>query len=362
MIDRRLLANFDWVLVLSTLLLASVGVFLVASAAQNLSDKYVERQAIFVGLGLLVMLVTMSIDYHRLVDLATLLYLPGIALLTFLLVFGRQVSGAKSWIQFGGFRAQPSELMKIAIALMLTKYLAEFRHERAGQREFAIVAVIAGIPFLLTAAQPDIGTAATYLPIAGTALLLAGMRPRWFVLIGSAFLVFALAGWFFLLKDYQKDRITSFLRPESDPRGAGYHSIQSRIAVGSGGAYGKGYQQGSQSRLEFLPARHTDFIFSVLAEEEGFVGTLGVLGLYTVLILKGYRAARSARDRAGLYLAAGLTSLILFHTIINIGMVAGLLPITGIPLPFLSYGGSFSMVMFMSIGLIANVRMRRTVN
>ncbi|MEW6368869.1 MAG: rod shape-determining protein RodA [Acidobacteriota bacterium] len=362
MIDRKLLVNLDWILLLTVVLLSVIGVLLVASASQNLSANYAQRQAAWTGIGIVLMLIAMSIDYHRLTDRAAVLYLPVMGLLVYLLIFGRTISGAKSWIVVGPIRIQPSELAKIVLALMLAKIFAEFRMTTASTREVLVVGLIAGVPFLLTAAQPDLGTAATLVPIAGCALMLAGLRARWFVAMGLLVVVVCLVAWIFLLKDYQRARVVSFISPGTDPRGSGYHSIQSRIAVGSGGVYGRGYRKGSQSSLEFLPARHTDFVFSVLAEEEGFLGTTGVLVLYAVLILRGLRAARHARDREGLYLAACLTTLIAFHIIINVGMVAGLLPITGIPLPFLSYGGSFTVTMFISIGLILNVRMRRTVN
>ncbi|MBI2840128.1 MAG: rod shape-determining protein RodA [Acidobacteria bacterium] len=362
MIDRRLLVNLDWVLLGSTLLVSIVGVMLVSSASQSLQTGFAEKQASWCAIGLVVMVIAMSIDYHRLADQAPVFYLLVILALMYVLFFGRIISGARSWITLAGFRAQPSEVAKIVLALMLTKYFAEFRQNRVSAREIGAVALIVGIPLLLTAAQPDLGTAVTFLPIAASALILAGMPTRWLVGIICTFLMISLFAWFFLLKDYQKDRLTSFISPEADPKGSGYHSIQSRIAVGSGGFTGKGYTQGTQSRLEFLPARHTDFVFSVLGEEEGFVGTLAVLGLYMLIIQRGFSAARHARDRAGLFLAACLTSLIAFHIIINVGMVAGVLPITGIPLPFLSYGGSFTAVMFVSVGLILNVRMRKTVN
>jgi rod shape determining protein RodA len=362
MIDRRLLVNLDWLLLLATLALAACGVALVASASQNLHTNFAQKQAAWCVIGVVMMLVAMSIDYHRLIDRAVVLYIPIMLALLYLAVFGRMISGARSWIGIGPLGGQPSEFAKIAVALMLAKYFADFRQQIVSRRELATVAWIAGIPLLLIFAQPDLGTAVTFMPIVGGALLLAGLRPRWVVGIAVVFAVVCLVAWMFLLKDYQKGRIISFISPEADPRGSGYHSIQSRIAVGSGGFSGKGYKQGSQSSLEFLPARHTDFVFSVLAEEEGFIGTVTVLGLYAIILLRGFRAARHSRDRAGLYLAACLTSLLAFHVIINVGMVAGMLPITGIPLPFLSYGGSFLMVAFMSIGLILNVRIRRTVN
>lgn len=362
MIDRKYLASLDWVLLLAVFLLAGTGVALVASASQSSPTNYAQRQATWCAIGLVLMLLSLSVDYHRLIDSAVLLYLPVIAALLYLLVFGRLVSGARSWIVLGSVRVQPSEFAKIAIALLLAKYFADFRQTLVTRREVGAVALIAGVPIALILVQPDLGTAVTCLPIVGACLLLAGLRVKWILLMAAAGMVLSLLAWGFFLKDYQKARIVSFLAPEADPRGSGYHSIQSRIAVGSGGFSGKGYKQGSQSRLEFLPARHTDFVFSVLAEEEGFIGTLSVLGLYSLLVLRGFQAARKARDREGLYLAASLTCLLAFHTIINVGMVAGMLPITGIPLPFLSYGGSFLAVCFIAVGLILNVRLRRTVN
>ena len=362
MIDRKLLVNLDWLLLLSVLLLAVIGVTLVASASQNLTSHYAQKQAAWCLIGVIMMLAAMSIDYHRLIDRAVIFYLPIVAALLYLNVFGRIISGARSWIVIGSARFQPSEFAKVVVALMLAKYFADFRQGMVSRRELGTVAWIVGIPLVLTATQPDLGTAATLLPLAGGALILAGTRTRWLIAMGVIGIFFCLLAWSFFLKDYQKARIVSFLTPEADPRGSGYHSIQSRIAVGSGGFYGKGFKQGSQSRLEFLPARHTDFVFSVLAEEEGFIGTISVLGLYALVIFRGFRTARNARDRAGLYLATCLSTLLAFHIIINVGMVAGLLPITGIPVPFLSYGGSFLLVTFISVGLIMNVRIRRTVN
>jgi len=362
MIDRKRLASLDWLLLLAAVLLAAVGVVLVASASQNQTTPYAQKQALWCVVGLIMMFTVMSIDYHRLVDQSLVFYLPLVAALLYLLVFGRIISGAQSWITVGAMRFQPSELAKITVALMLAKYFSDFRQNLVSRREVGAVAWIAGIPMALTALQPDLGTAAAFIPLVGTAFILAGTRVKWICGIAVAALLVCALSWTFFLKDYQKARLTSFLAPEADPRGSGYHSIQSRIAVGSGGFYGKGYKQGSQSRLEFLPARHTDFVFSVLAEEEGFVGTISVLGLYAVVVFRGFRIARRARDRAGLYLATALTALIAFHIVVNIGMVAGLLPITGIPLPFLSYGGSFLVVVFIAIGLIMNVRIRRTVN
>jgi len=295
-------------------------------------------------------------------DIAPILYGIGMALLTYLLIWGKLRAHTKSWIQLpGGFQFQPSEFMKIFTALMLAKFFDSNERAYLNIRSFATAMAIIGAPVLLILFQPDFGTAATFAPLVGVAMFFGGIRWRYWVI---ALLIVAIAlpiGWQ-MLKGYQKERILIFLNPERDPLGSGYQVTQAKIAIGSGGIHGKGFRNGTQAKLEFLPARHTDFIFAVLGEEWGFIGVTIVLGLYLFLILQALTFAKNARDRGGTFLAICLISFFIFHVLINVSMQIGVLPTTGIPLPLISYGGSSTMMFFMAIGLMLNVDMRRFVN
>jgi len=272
------------------------------------------------------------------------------------------VAGARSWIGFGSWRLQPSELAKVVTVLMLARYLAASNRRVLGFKEVGVAGLIAAAPMALVAFSPDLGSAAMFVPMLLGMLLLTGVNRRLLV-VGA--LVGALVGagaWNLVLLDYQKDRVRSYLSPGSDPLGDGYQLQQSKIAVGSGQLTGRGYGQGTQSQLRFLPARHTDFIFAVLAEEWGFLGVSGVLFLFGVYILNGAKVAARARDRTGILLVVGLLSVSAAHVLYNTAMVVGLVPITGIPLPFISYGGSFTLANFFATGLILGVDFRRYVN
>ena len=247
-------------------------------------------------------------------------------------------------------------------ALLLAKIFAESKRETLGVREILGPGSTIAVLVLLIAAEPDLGTAFCMLPPFLAVAFLAGLRPKAIAIIGGALILFGGLGWQFALKDYQKNRIYTFLDPGLDPRGAGYQKIQSQIAVGSGGLSGKGYKNGSQSQLGYLPARHTDFIFSVLAEEMGFLGVTTVLGLYLLVLWRSLETARVARDRVGAFLAAAITAGLAFQVVYNVAMVAGLVPVKGLPLPFMSYGGSSVIYSFLAVGLILNIRMRRFAN
>ena len=271
-------------------------------------------------------------------------------------------SVARSWLLVGPLSFQPSEFAKLATALLLTRYLANVKSPVLSLRDITTVGVMAAVPMALIALESDLGSAAMFCPMLAGLLLVAGVRWRQLLIAALLGLVFVAGMWSFGLRDYQRTRVLTFLSPEEDPLGAGYQVHQSKIAVGSGQWLGRGYLQGTQSQLRFLPERHTDFIMAVLAEEWGFVGVVTVLGLYSFYVMSGANIAMRSRDRAGILLVVGLLGVLAFHALYNTAMVVGLLPITGIPLPFLSYGGSFTLANFLVTGLILNVDFRRYVN
>lgn len=358
----RLLSSIDGGLILSALLLAAIGLATVHSASSELPVDYLPRQAAWVAIGLVLLVISMSIDYHVLLDFSVVLYGLGLAALVAVLSFGVVRGGAANWLQIGPFQFQPSEFAKLATGLFLARYLAGLNMRVLEIRQVVTAAAIVAVPMILVAVEPDMGGAAMYSPLLAGMLLVAGIRVRLLVIAGLIGLVLGSGVWMFGMKGYQRQRVLTFLAPETDPLGAGYQVRQSKIAVGSGELLGKGYMQGTQSQLRFLPARHTDFILAVLAEEWGFLGVAAVLGLYAIYISSAARIAIRARDRAGILLVVGLVSVICFHVLYNSAMVVGFMPNTGIPLPFLSYGGSFTMINFISTGIILGVDIRRYVN
>jgi rod shape determining protein RodA len=358
----RLLSSIDGGLLLSILLLAAIGLATVHSASSELVLDYLPRQAAWVGIGLVLMLAVMALDYHVLLDFSLGLYVIGLVALALVLVIGVERGGAKSWFEIGPGQFQPSEFAKLATTLFLARTIAGLNRRMLELPQIAAAVGLVLLPMALVVVEPDMGGAAMFVPMLAGMLLVAGVRVR--ILLITALLVIAsgAAIWTFGMQDYQRQRVITFLQPESDPLGAGYQVRQSKIAVGSGELLGKGYMQGTQSQLRFLPARHTDFILAVLAEEWGFVGIATVLGLYVLYIVSAARVAMRARDRAGILLVVGLLSISCFHVLYNSAMVVGFVPITGIPLPFLSYGGSFTLFNFVSAGIILGVDLRRYVN
>jgi rod shape determining protein RodA len=358
----RLLSSVDLGLAMSALLLAAIGLLTVHSASAEMPVDYLPRQAIWVGIGFVLLLIVVSIDYHILLDLSLVLYVLGLGSLVLVLFAGVERGGAANWLQIGPFQFQPSEFAKLATGLLVARYLAGLNRRILDLPQIFMAVAIVAVPMFLVAIEPDMGGAAMFAPLIAGMLLVAGIRPR--LLITAAVLVIVLGAgvWTFGMQGYQRQRVLTFLQPESDPLGAGYQVRQSKIAVGSGALVGKGYLQGTQSQLHYLPARHTDFILAVLAEEWGFLGVLGVLGLYALYITSAARIAIRARDRAGILLVTGLLSVQCFHILYNSAMVVGFVPITGIPIPFLSYGGSFTMVNFISTGIMLGVDLRRYVN
>jgi rod shape determining protein RodA len=300
-------------------------------------------------------------DYHALLDQAPLLYIIGVILLLVVLAIGHTRFGAKRWVEVGGVNLQVSELMKLIIILALGRFLSEVRTDRLALLDLVKLGAITGIPVMLILLQPDLGTAMVLVPVAVVGAFLAGIDWKHGVallLLGALMLP---VGWH-AMKPYQKQRLETFLRPEDNPRGAGYQILQSEIAVGSGGFWGKGFGKGSQNQLGFVPVRYSDFILAALAEEQGFAGVFVVMLLYLGLLLRLVENAQKAKDRAGMYIVMGVTAIVGFHIVVNAAMVIGKMPVTGIPLPLMSYGGSATAFVFLALGLVMNVRMRRFVN
>ena len=363
MAERVRFRELDWFLLGVVLFVALLGVTEIYSTTQN-APRFAGmhlRQLTWVGLGLLLMFIIARLDYHSLLDQAPWIYLATLASLLAVLFIGAEKFGARRWLTVGGVNFQVSELAKWSIIITLAKFFGDLRSDTVTLRDVAKVAALAGVPLILIAAQPDLGTALTLVPIAATGVFLAGLRWRH----AAAFLLAALlllpAGWL-VLKPYQRERLATFTNPTREPQGPGYQTLQSKIAVGSGGFWGKGLGRGSQNQLGFIPVRHAEFIFVAYAEEQGFAGVLLALSAYLILLLRLLHNVETAADRAGAFLVAGVGGLLCFHLLVNVGMVLGYMPVTGIPLPLMSYGGSATITTFMMLGLVMSVRMRRFVN
>lgn len=368
MFERRLIFHVDWLLLGALLLLAGIGLAMIYSTTYVIvgdgghAGPQVRTQTYALLIGLVALLVLLVIDYRVLAENSLLLYGGLIVLLLFVLFRGSTQYNATRWIALGPFNLQPSEFARIVMALLLAMYFGENRRGARNLSDLAVGGAFTAVPLLLIARQPDLGTAVTLIPVFFGVAYLAGLRMRLLGVLALAALLMAPVVWTFALKDYQKTRITTFLDPEQDPQGDGYQQIQARITVGSGGLTGKGFMHGTQGQYKFLPVAHNDFIFSVLAEEQGFIGVLAALGLYLFILLRSLEAARLAKDRVGAYLVAGIVTGFAFQVIYNIAMSAGLAPVKGITLPLMSYGGSSLIATLASFGLILNVRMRRFTN
>jgi rod shape determining protein RodA len=356
------LATIRWGLLAAALALTAIGLATVQSASAELATDYLSRQLIWVGIGLVAMVVAFSFNYHTLLGFSLPLYLVSLVTLALVLVLGYEAGGAQGWFRLGSVGVQPSEFAKLITALYLARYLAAPSPRQLPLRQIFTAVAIVLLPMLLIAFEPDLGGAAMFVPMAAGMLLVSGVRLRILLTTFAACLVAGLLVWTLGMKPYQQQRVLTFLAPDTDPLGAGYQVRQSKIAVGSGELAGRGYGQGTQSQLRFLPARHTDFILSVLAEEWGFVGVGTVLLLYAAYLANLAAVAMRAQDRAGILLVVGLGSTFAFHVLYNSAMVIGLVPVTGIPLPFLSYGGSFTLLNFVGLGLILGVDYRRFAN
>jgi len=357
--------DFDWTLLAFILAICTVGVVQIYSATYG-SAKFNGlhlKQMYWITAGVGLMFVLSFVNYQTLVENVQWMYGAGILSLVAVMLVGTRYLGAKRWIRLpGGQHLQPSEWIKLVLILTVAKYVVTLNQRELTWTDIFKGGMLVGVPFLLVLKQPDLGTSLTYLPILLMGMFLAGIKFRQAAIIVLAGSVLILPVWKWGLKPYQKARLTSFMEPEADPRGAGYHLQQSLIAVGSGGIWGKGTAKGSQTQGNFLPETHTDFIFATFAEEHGFVGALFVLLLYFVVLMRLIQNAQTAPDRAGTTVIMGVVAILMFHILINVGMVVGFMPVTGIPLPLMSYGGSSVMFTFLALGIVMNIRMRRFVN
>jgi rod shape determining protein RodA len=362
MIDRRLFIHFDWTLLGILLILASIGIlnlYSITAHWEGSGTPVYLKQFFWLLIGLVLMVTVAFIEYRFYSDFAYVVYSISLFLLLVVLGYGMITSGAQRWVRMGPISFQPSEFVKISLILALAKFFHRPpSREGYSLRNLAFPFLLLVLPMVLILKQPDLGTAIILFLVFFSVLLF--VKIRW----SSLLALFVVGGsilplvWRFL-KEYQKMRIVTFFQPDLDPLGSGYHLIQSKIAVGSGGIMGKGFMKGTQSKLGFLPEQQTDFIFSVLGEEWGLIGSLIVVLLYFGLILWGLRIAIQAKDRFGAILSFGVVAMLFWHTFINIGMVLGLMPVVGIPLPLLSYGGSFLVSTLIGMGLLLNVSMRR---
>ena len=363
MIDRRLVSNFDWKILLLILAITAVGILNIYSASASYTiagTSYPLKQLYWIIIGTGLILVTCSIDYHLLEDIAYWAYGLLLVFLLLVLAVGKTSMGATRWLHLGFFSMQPSEPMQIVIIITFARFFNEFKSPVGmGLKQLALPLLLLLTPALLIMKQPDLGTAVMVCLIAGTITLAVGVRWSAIVTLLLSSLPLVYIAWHFLLKPYQINRVLNFFSPERDPLKSGYHLIQSKIAVGSGGLVGKGFMQGTQTQLRFLPEQHTDFAFSVFAEEWGFLGCLLVLLLYLSLVLWGLQVASRCNDRFGTLLAVGVSAMFCWHIIINLGMVIGLFPVVGVPLPFFSYGGTSLLTSMVGAGILLNINMRR---
>ena len=363
MIDRRLLTNFDWRILLLILAIAAVGILNIHSASASFKlagMTYSVKQFYWLLIGISLIIITCSIDYHVLEDLSYWFYGTLLVLLLLVLTIGKTSMGATRWLNLGFFSMQPSEPMKIVITITFARFFT--RNQPAGLlglKEILKPLLLLGIPAFLIAKQPDLGTAIMVCLVAASITVAVGVRWSTLLTLILTAMPTLFIAWNYILRGYQKNRVLNFLDPERDPLKSGYHLIQSKIAVGSGGLAGKGFMQGTQSQLRFLPEQHTDFAFSVFSEEWGFLGSTIVLILYFSLIIWGMQVASRCNDRFGTLLAVGITAMLFWHIVINIGMVIGLFPVVGVPLPFFSYGGTAMITSMIGAGILLNISMRR---
>jgi rod shape determining protein RodA len=355
--------DFDWLLFLFVLVICGLGVMEIYSATLHTKFAGVHiKQVYWIGAGMLAMFAFSMVNYQVLLENVHWMYLVSIGSLVSVMLFGQKYLGARRWIKLpGGQHFQPSEWVKLILILAVARYFADLRQRELALPDLVKAGLLVGVPMLMVLAQPDLGTSLTYLPIALMGIYLGGLRPKHAMVILLLGALLAPVAWH-VLKPYQRERLTSFMEPEADPRGSGYQVQQSLIAVGSGGLWGKGMAHASQTHGMFLPVPQTDFIFAAWAEEHGFVGAMGILLLYFMVLMRLIQNAQTAPDRAGTFVVMGVVAVLAFHILINVGMVVGFMPVTGIPLPLMSYGGSSVLFMFLALGIVMNIRMRRFVN
>ena len=367
-IDRRLMQNFDWLTLSIVVVISVVGILTIFSATrqpgaeETAQASFYMKQMVWLAVSIIALVVFISFDYIWLGRIALPLYVTGLLLLVFVLIAGRTGMGAQRWISLGPFSFQPSEFFKLIFIIMLANYYC-FSRESLGVtallRAFFFIALV---PFVFLFKQPDLGTAIVVLLIFMSVSLAKGLHKKviaMIIVIGIISLPFLGNIMWTGLKDYQKNRLIAFIEPEADPAGIGYHINQSKIAIGSGELFGKGYLNGTQGPFRFLPEKHTDFIFAVFAEEWGFAGSFLLLTLYLLLIMRGLDTAGKAKDEFGRLLALGITFMFCIYFFVNVGMTLGIMPVVGIPLPFMSYGGTALLSNYISIGVLINIRTRR---
>src|SRR6266404_1267722 len=354
--------DFDWVLFTFVMLICALGVMEIYSATYHTKFAGVHiKQVYWIAGGIIAMFALSAVNYQAMLDHVHWMYLVSVGSLLGVLVFGQKYLGARRWIRLPGGHFQPSEWVKLILILAIAKYFSDLRQRELSLADLIKAGLLIVVPMLMVLVQPDLGTSLTYIPIAVMAIYLGGLRPKHaFLILLAGALLTPVA--FHVLKPYQRERLTSFMQPEADKQGSGYQVIQSKIAVGAGGIWGKGMTKGSQTHLMFLPVPQTDFIFAAFAEEHGFVGAMGVLLLYFLVLMRLIQNAQTAPDRAGAFLVMGVVAVLAFHVLINVGMVVGFMPVTGIPLPLMSYGGSSVLFTFLALGIVMNIRMRRFVN
>jgi rod shape determining protein RodA len=364
---RRFLSfrDFDWPLLAMVLALCAVSVFEIYSA--TLHTKYTgshTKQMLWIAGGLAAMFLFSKIDYRRLLDWVPWAYGFFLLALVAVRLFGHKVLGARRWILIGHQQFQPSEWVKLVLILLVARYFANLGGRSLSWRDIFKALALVGVPMALVLIQPDLGTSLTYVPILVAGLFLGGINLRQSLILVTCAVALVGGVWTSgkVLKPFQKARLTSFINPDSDPRGTGYQLRQSLIAVGSGGIWGKGMAKGTQTQGDFLPIPHADFIFAALGEEHGFMGAIFVLLLYFFILMRLIQNAQTAADLSGSLIIMGVVAVLTFQIAVNVGMVIGLMPVTGIPLPLMSYGGSSVLFTFLALGVVMNVRMRRFVN
>ncbi len=363
--ERTLFKRLDINLIVVILSLNLIGLINLWSAShgpntQDIASLFIS-QLVWLCVGWTVFFLVTIIDYAILYRFAIFAYAINLLFILYVTFFGKVALGAQRWIDLGFFRYQPSETMKLALILLMARALSNKTSfgQGMGLKELAVPLIVLLIPFVLVMEQPDLGTAMMLAAIGGSMMIFVKIKKRILATIILCGIIALPIAWKFVLHDYQKNRVLTFISPTSDPRGTGYNSIQSKIAVGSGKFFGKGFMKGTQSQLEFLPERHTDFIYSVLSEEHGFIGSVSIIGLFCFLFITGIRIAANARDKFGALLVIGVLCYIFWHMTVNIGMVIGILPIVGVPLPLLSYGGSSMLSTMTGLGLVSSVAYRR---
>jgi rod shape determining protein RodA len=360
---HRSLRDFDWLMLILVSVICALGMLQIYSATRE--TQFAEawwKQGIWILAGFAALWIGTLIDYHTLLGQVAVFYVLSVATLVATYAVGNTVFGSRRWIGSSSYHVQPSEFVKLVIVLLVARYLSEFKGDQLELRDLLKLAGLVGLPMVLVMIQPDLGTALTFVPILAVGVFLAGFRWQYAVAVLAVVAVIAPISYWLVLKDYQRQRVVSFLDPSQDPKGSGYQVIQSKIAVGAGALWGRGVTKGTQTQGRFLPVPQKDFIFSAFAEEHGFVGVIVALGLYFLLLMQIVQNAQTASDRAGMYICMGVAALVLFHILVNVGMVVGRMPVTGIPLPLMSSGGSNIVAMFLMLGLVNNVRLRRFVN